>query len=44
MQTASRGCCQWVLDATCETVEWLNQPLGFDSLTLCWSLDILYST
>jgi diguanylate cyclase (GGDEF)-like protein len=30
----------WVLDAACETVEWPYQPLGFDSLTLCWSLDI----
>jgi hypothetical protein len=28
------GCCQWVLDAVCETVEWLSQPLGFDSLAL----------
>ncbi len=32
---ASRGCSQWVLAAACEAVEWPNQPLGFDSLTLC---------
>jgi len=28
------GCFRWVLDAVCETVEWLSQPLGFDSLAL----------
>jgi len=28
------GCFQWVLDAVCETVEWLSQPLGFESLAL----------
>ncbi len=28
-----RGC-QWVLDAVRETVEWLSQPLGFESLAL----------
>jgi hypothetical protein len=28
------GCCQWVLDAACQAVEWLHQPLGFNSLTL----------
>ena len=28
------GCCQWVLDTVCQTVEWLHQPLGFDSLAL----------
>lgn len=28
------GCCQWVLAAACEAVEWLRQPLGFKSLAL----------
>ena len=28
------ACCQWVLDAVCETAEWFHQPSGFDSLTL----------
>lgn len=28
------GCCQWVLAAACETVEWPRQPLGFESLAL----------
>ena len=28
------GCCQWVLDVVCETVEWPYQPFGFDSLAL----------
>jgi hypothetical protein len=28
------GCCQWVLDAVRQTVEWFHQPLGFDSLAL----------
>jgi hypothetical protein len=28
------GCFQWVLDAACEAVEWLSQPLGFESLAL----------
>ena len=32
--TTFGGCCQWVLDAVCQTVEWLSQPLGFESLTL----------
>ena len=27
-------CCQWVLDTVLQTVEWLHQPLGFDSLAL----------
>jgi hypothetical protein len=36
---ASGECCQWVLDAVLQTVEWLCQPLGFDSLTLRQSLD-----
>jgi hypothetical protein len=31
------GCCQWVLDAVRQTVEWFHQPLGFDSLTLLLS-------
>lgn len=36
------GCCQWVLDAVFQTVEWFHQPLGFDSLTLLVeSLDLL---
>jgi len=35
------GCCQWVLDAVRQTVEWFHQPLGFDSLTLLvGSLDL----
>jgi hypothetical protein len=33
-QPAFGGCYQWVLGAVCQTVEWLNQPLGFDSLAL----------
>ena len=28
------GCCQWVLAAACEAVEWPSQPLGFESLAL----------
>jgi hypothetical protein len=28
------GCFQWVLGTVCETVEWLSQPLGFESLAL----------
>jgi len=28
------GYLQWVLDATCEVVEWPYQPPGFDSLAL----------
>jgi hypothetical protein len=28
------GCCQWVLDSVCKTVECSNQPLGFNSLAL----------
>jgi hypothetical protein len=34
VQPASGGCCQWVLAAACEAVEWLSQPLGFESLAL----------
>src|SRR6266542_3267476 len=30
----SGECCQWALDGVCKTIEWLRQPLGFDSLTL----------
>src|SRR5271155_2720920 len=37
--TPSGECCQWVLDAVSHTVEWLSQPLGFESLTLRRSLD-----
>jgi len=33
-QSTSGGCFQWVLDAACQAVEWLSQPLGFDSLIL----------
>ena len=28
------GCCEWVLAAACEAVEWPSQPLGFESLAL----------
>ena len=35
LQAEFRGCFQWVLDAACQAVEWLSQPLGFESLTLC---------
>jgi hypothetical protein len=28
------GRCQWVLDTARQAVEWLGQPLGFESLTL----------
>jgi hypothetical protein len=28
------GRCQWVLDAARQAVEWLSQPLGFESLVL----------
>jgi hypothetical protein len=35
----SGECCQWVLDTVFHTVEWLSQPLGFDSLALRQSLD-----
>jgi len=35
----SGECCQWVLDAVFHTVEWLSQPLGFDSLALRQALD-----
>ena len=38
---ASGECCQWVLDADSQPVEWLRQPLGFDSLALRQSLDDL---
>ena len=31
---ASGGRCQWVLDATCQVVEWLGQPLRFNSVVL----------
>jgi hypothetical protein len=31
---ASGGRCQWVLDATCHVVEWLGQPLRFESVVL----------
>jgi hypothetical protein len=34
VQAAFGGCCQWVLDTACQAVEWLSQPLGFESLTL----------
>ena len=35
----SGECCQWVLDTVFHPVEWLSQPLGFDSLALRQSLD-----
>lgn len=35
----SGECCQWVLDALSQSVEWLCQPLGFEPLTLRRSLD-----
>jgi hypothetical protein len=28
------GCCQWVLVAVYQTVEWPSQPLRFDSVVL----------
>src|SRR5229473_149397 len=34
MRAVFGGCCQWVLDAARQAVEWLSQPLGFDSLAL----------
>jgi len=39
-QIAPGGCCQWVLDAICEIVEWPSQPLRFDSVVLRTALDI----
>src|ERR1035438_2440653 len=33
-QVASGGRCQWVLDATRQVVEWLCQPLRFESVVL----------
>ena len=39
VQAVFGGCYRWVLDAVCETVEWLDQPLGFESLALRPSLD-----
>ena|GEM_PF-6454681 len=39
VRTVFGGCFQWVLDAVCETVEWLDQPLGFESFALRSSLD-----
>jgi hypothetical protein len=33
------GYFQWVLDAVRETVEWPNDPLGFNSLALRMALD-----
>jgi hypothetical protein len=39
VQTVFGGCFQWVLDAACQAVEWLSQPLGFKSLALRSSLD-----
>jgi hypothetical protein len=38
-QIASGGRCQWVLDAVCRTVEWLSQPLRFNSVVLRTALD-----
>jgi len=43
LQAAFRGCCQWVLDAACEAVEWLYQPLRFDSPALCSHSTIMKS-
>ena len=37
----SGECCHWVLDVVLQTVEWLSQPLGFESLTLRRSLDAI---
>ena len=34
MRVASGGRFQWVLDAACHAVEWLSQPLRFDSVVL----------
>ena len=34
------GRCQWVLDAICEIVEWLSQPLRFESVVLRTALDV----
>jgi hypothetical protein len=39
-QVASGGRFQWVLDAACEAVEWLRQPLRFDSVVLRTALDL----
>jgi hypothetical protein len=39
-QVASGGCCQWVLDAIREIVEWPSQPLRFESVVLRTALDI----
>lgn len=39
VQAVFGGCYQWVLDAACQAVEWLDQPLGFNSLALRSSLD-----
>lgn len=42
MREAPSGeCCQWVLDVVLQTVDWLSQPLGFESLTLRRSLDAI---
>src|SRR5271163_34235 len=38
-ETPSGECCHWVLDDVLQTVEWLSQPLGFESLALRQSLD-----
>jgi len=34
LQAVFGGCYQWVLDTACQAVEWLRQPLGFESLAL----------
>jgi hypothetical protein len=40
-QGALGGCCQWVLDAAYQTVEWPRQPLRFESVILRRALDLI---
>jgi hypothetical protein len=39
-QVASGGRCQWVLDTAFQAVEWLGQPLRFESVVLRTALDL----
>lgn len=39
-KVASGGRCKWVLDAASQTVEWLGQPLRFESVILRTALDL----
>jgi hypothetical protein len=39
-KVASGGRCQWVLDAIFRMVEWLRQPLRFNSVVLRTALDL----